>query len=429
MRNRVLGFVLGLVMFGVGCGENERQMVTVRTGEPPALLAARDEDSGVWQTFDTTGKVEFELEVSGPYRVVVACEYSNTAFMITEHARAPSDQPVIENSCERVREFPFVVRGEMTHAGRVGLGPTGRGQSSAPWSFELPAQAGSFDFVALFGDVNTGFDQVAIRRDLVVDGDVELGAIDPAGEHAAAMIPTGLVLTNHTADEQLSTRVRMASGNTTTRITHFHFGDELADTVKLAPDSMLRATDHQHVLVEGFLPGIDEPSLDVSRTAGQTARAGEPISLALPEPLGPVTFEASGDRLTAAWTTLPAYDQLRLARFHFSNDLSEDVLFEALISRAFVDATGASSAALDFAAIPGFKPAWRHDPMHAYVRQLTAIRGNFLADVASSQVREQVPGPSGEAPLARTRNDHAGARLRSALEAKLTAPVRSSRRR
>jgi hypothetical protein len=56
-------------------------------------------------------------------------------------------------------------------------------QSDVPWQFDLPTAAGTYDLVTTFGPFMEAFDQIAIRRGVVVTGDLDVGPLDADTEH------------------------------------------------------------------------------------------------------------------------------------------------------------------------------------------------------------------------------------------------------
>lgn len=364
--------------------------ITIRTGEPPALIAFRDEAATEWKTPAAIGTGMFEIEVAGPYRVVVVCEGSGRLTFVAQFLRAPADERVIEHPCGPVRNVPFHVRGQMMQEGEVFLGGFGIGRSPAPWTFDLPAAAGTFDFVEFFGSLTTGFDQIAIRRDMAITGDLDLGTIDVAQEHALALVPTQFTGPDLDPDEMLSSNVFAHLGNTSVSTIAFD-QPAVAWDVRLLPDAALRPTDTQDVDLAATISTLTEPMRQRTRSIRRRVRAGGQTSVMLMEPLGSIAFETTADRLVATWASLPSYDELDLSRESFSNDFSRFVVHDLVLSRAFVDTVGATRATLDLTDVPGFRPEWRHDPMLEQVIALDASAATSPDDHARSGVSEDIP--------------------------------------
>lgn len=372
--------------------------VTVVTGVPPALIAFRDEASATWKTPTSTSTGTFALDVTGPYRVVVACEGSSTRrTFIVQYARTLDDERTLQHPCQLPATRPLHVRGQMLQSGEVFLGFTGRGQTAAPWSFDLAAAAGTYDFLALFGDLSHSFDQIAIRRDVAITGDLDLGAIDAAQEHAQAMVATQFTATNLAADESLMSTVLLHAGNTRAALATF-VQPESAWQVGLVPFAALRATDTQDVELFASSSTSDPDQLR-DRNLTRRAREGGSTSITLMDPPGQTTFESTADRLVATWASLPLADEIDVSRISFSTDFSQFASHDLLISRAFLAATGITSATLDVSDVPGFRPEWRHDPTFDQMFGLTAFRGTLPDDAAVAEVTQPVPAPApGVAP-------------------------------
>jgi hypothetical protein len=366
--------------------------VTIVTGVPPALIVYREEAAAEWKTPASPSAGTFEIDVTGPYRVIVVCAGSGPRVQVTQIAQTLDDARTIEQPCGSPRQFPLHVRGQMLQSGEVSFGGFGRGQSKAPWSFDLPAAAGTFDFLAFFGDLSTGFDHFEIRRDLAIAADLDLGTIDVAQEPAQALVPTRFTASNLAADESLTSDLFLQSGNTGAVISGF-VHPELAWQVSLVPMSALRATDTQDLQLSAGSPS-DDSMQQRARDITRRIRDGGSTSVTLLDPLGPTTFESTADRLVATWTSLPVYDELDLERASFSSDFSRFVFHDFLLSRAFISSAGVTAATLDFTDVPGFLPEWRHDPTLEQQFALDAFRGTSPDDQLFSGVLEDMPAPT-----------------------------------
>jgi hypothetical protein len=398
---KVVAFAVSFALFGAACSQGSPDhggpdagaggsRVTIRTGEPPALIAFRDEAATEWKTPAATGTGMFEIEVAGPYRVVVVCEASSRFTFVAQYLRTPADERVIEHLCGPEPTFPFHVRGQMLQEGEVFLGSFGVGRSPGPWMFDLRAVAGTFDFVAFFGSLTTGFDQVAIRRDMAVTGDLDLGTIDAAQEHALALVSAQLTAPNLDPDEMLSSHVFAHLGNTSISTMAFD-QPATAWNVRLLPDAALRPTESQDVDLAATISTLTEPRRQRIRSIDRRVQAGGQTSFMLMEPLGSIAFETTADRLVATWAALPSYDELDLSRESFSNDFSRFLIHDLVLSRAFVDTVGATRATLDVTDVPGFRPEWRHDPTLEQVIELDASAATSPDGHVRSGVSEDVP--------------------------------------
>jgi len=185
-------------------------------------------------------------------------------------------------------------------------------------------------------------------------------------------VPMSLAVSNLRPGETATARVTLETGNTMATLSDFGvFPSGL--NVKLAPDSALRPTDHHVVDVTASIQGDDE-SPGRSRTRTRALRPGDPSTVALPDPLGPVTFAITADGLTATWSTLPDYDELVLERDNFAFGVPGSKFYRVVLTRSYVETTGANRAALDFRDIPGFKAEWDHDPSLDEIRDFIARR-------------------------------------------------------
>jgi hypothetical protein len=131
---------------------------------------------------------------------------------------------------------------------------------------------------------------------------------------------------------------------------------------------------------------------------------GGSTAIVLPDPMGQTAFETTTDRLTATWAALPAHDEIDLWRQSFTSDFSSLVFHDLLFSRAFLVATGATSATLDLSDVPGFRAEWRHDPTLEQFVGLDAFRTASSGDGLLSDVSQDVPAPSPAPPGAASRD-------------------------
>jgi hypothetical protein len=373
----------------------------IHTSESVALIAFRDEVSADWKLPAPTSPGVFDIELTGPYRIVIVCENPDNFIEVVEYARTPADERTIDYPCVSEGNYPFTVSGEMLQEGKVFLGLFGIGRAPAPWEFDVPAAAETFDFVALFGSLTTGFEQVAIRRDLVVSGDVSLGTIDEAQEHAQPLIPTEFTAPNLDPAEIKDGFLLVRARNTVVSV-FAPIESAPGWNVRLLPDSVLRPTDRQWVVLSAFTLPSSPSGQQRSRGMTLQVHAGGPTSFPLMDPAGPVTFETTTNRFAATWTSLPSYDELELLRESFSSDSPDFVYHDVVLSRAFVEAVGIATAAVDFTDIPGFKPAWQHDPTHEQTVLFTASAGLYMDASRYASVSEYfAPQSPAEQHLAR----------------------------
>jgi hypothetical protein len=367
---------------------SEGLIVTVTTGSPPALVAFRDDLSTDWTGLPVKGATTFDLTTHGTYQVALACSSGDQdpSVTIIVYGRTPDDDPTIESSCGR--GAPFHVRGLMRQAGEVALGGASEGTSVGNWVFDLPAQPGTFDLILLSrtAGVPSG---IAFRRDVAVVNDKDLGVIDVTEEASQPLVPVLYTIANLQPGELATSTVLVTAGNTRTFVSSLG-GPPPGLTAQLAPNSALGPTDSQRVTLSASITDA-ATSLSHSRALGRNVQIGNPTSWTLPDPLGPVTFELTDDQLTARWSTLPDHDEIQLVResILFPPGPGSSVkirLHEMKLSRSFVETTGATSATLDFHAIPGFKSDWRQDPSASQFRELVAIRHVSATETASATV-------------------------------------------
>jgi hypothetical protein len=388
------GFVVVgmLASIASACGAGRASSITVVTDQPPALIAYREEGTPDWRTPTSPGTGRYEFEVAGPYRVIVVCVDSRQV-VTTQLARTVDDAPSIELPCGDPPVHTLLVSGRMLQPGTVSFDLEGLDSSTAPWSFDISTNPGTFDLVAFSGDQSTGFDHFEIRRDITITADRDLGTIDVAQVPAQALVPTQFTATNLAANESPLAYVELLSGNTyaaavpTTQPEH-------AWQLGLVPSAALRSTDTQDVHLATRAPLSEQPMQRSTREFIRRVRDGGSTLVTLLDAIGPTRFESTADRLVATWTSVPECDQLVVARTSFSS--SRLVVQGLRLSHAFLASTGtgARSVALDFTDVPGLRPEWRHDPTLEQDFLVFASRGTSPDDYASSEVLESVPAPS-----------------------------------
>jgi hypothetical protein len=378
-----------LASLAAGCDEPPPPAaVTVRTGNPPALAVYREEGAADWQALVAAEDGTLRFSPAGPYRVVIACEPRTTGLSsveIVQYARTPEDGPSIEHACAPA-DHPFHLRARIAQSGVGYFGDLSRAGFDPDWELDIPAAPGSYDLVLRVGE------RIAIRRGIEISGDTQLGSIDLPPDSTEALISTTFTVSSPRDGELISASTRLDTGSTIAILQDAMSGSG-GWTTKLAPESALLATDRQTAIFMAALLGGAPGAQNHYRTLERDVRVGDPTSAALPEPLGEVAFEVAGDRLTATWAALPAHDEVAL-RWH-SITMSGTKDHEVALSRSFLEATGATSAALELRDIPGLKDEWRHEPGSQQAHVLTARRGGE-GEQALSQVNEWIyPGPTG----------------------------------
>lgn len=348
----------------------------MQTEEPPALLAFREEGSTKWQSVAVAGRSTFTITAAGPYRVVVTCENLGGVIQVIQYARTLDDEPLIKLVCNTT-PGSFTVRGTMMQPGKISLGYDTRSGTDPNWGFELPSSPGSFDLVMLSEDA-----RIAIRRDVQITSDQQLGVLDLALEAPQMRVPIAFTATNLLPTESRSSQVILEAGGT---LASLHYGPGW--DFDLAPRSVLQPTDHQTVIINASEPPSTANPVSRTRSVVRDFGVGDSTTVTLLEPLDMIAFENSPDRLVATWSALPEYDALILTRSSYASP-TRSWSHSITLTRAFVEATGATSATLDLSDIPSFKSQWRQDPSLAQEHQFTTRRVPSDFDLATSSIIE-----------------------------------------
>lgn len=390
--------------------------ISITTGAAPALIAVREESSGAWRRLVADSDGLFRATVSGPYRAVVVCETPGVPRSIsaTEYARTSEDEPAIQHLCHDAP--PYRLHGRMLSPATVSFGRVSTSDTTDIAGFSLPASPGAFDLVMHQRSGPREPGQIAIRRDVEISGNTDLGLIDLRSEHVDTMTPQALETSSIQPNEWPGSSTLLHTGTTIATL-----DEQPGWRPMLAPDAVLLPTDRQIVTLDATEDPGDAALPSHRRAVSHAIREGLTTPFLLPDPVGPVAFAPSDNRLDATWSELPEHDELWLSRAGFEFARGTIWTHELALSRAFIDATRAVSATLDFSRVPGFDPAWAIDPGALQYFGLTASLGAWQ-EGATSSVWEQLPPPVAAASEAPTAGAELGARdLAAAFDARMRA--------
>lgn len=343
---------VGLLGLAAACGGDGVEPLTIRvTITNPALVGVLDEAAGTWQVLPTTPGVH-EATVGGPYRLTRVCDNGDFAYAY-QIARSLADPLEIDLSCGDAATAPHQITGTMVQPGAVHLGFRSSSGAAANWPFGIRAAAGTVDLVAVSDAA------IAIRRDLAVQGALDLGAIDVASE-GQALVATSITASAAGPGEQLSATVSLSTGPTLDVLVYH---GALATALR-APDPILRAGDRQTLEVSAI--ATSGASTTIRSLTRDLSGAG--ARFALPEPLGAPRFAIEGNQLVASWNALPLHDKVALRITPSGAPVRSQQHVEA--TAAYVSELGATHLAFD-ASTPGFDLAWLVDPARS-ARSLSA---------------------------------------------------------
>lgn len=384
------------------CG-SEFTSVTIRTGEPPALIAFRDEADLKWQLLPVDGLTTFEIAVTRTYQVLVVCVTPGDERVIDSalYARTSEDERSFEAQCGHTH--PFNLYGWMVQPGVVIVGGHGWASNQMNWSFALPASRGTFDAIVLSTGLSNQPEGVAFRRDIVITGNADLEPIDLAEKDVHSLTPMTFTAANLRPGESVAAGARLFAGGTSASLTLA--GDGVGPTVMLAPDGALRPADRQSVTVSALAATDGTTTRRRARGTQRDVRASDSTSFVLPEPFGHVAFVASPSGLAAKWASLPDYDELLLSRYSASLSSSGGLelrLHRASHTRSFIEGIGGAAATFDVSEVPDFRSEWQLDPAAHEFRSFTAVRRPTATEERQSTVSEVVLAP-GEPTIATPR--------------------------
>ena len=359
---------IGISLFSsllLACEAPRGAQITIHTSAPPALIAYREDGGDQWHRLDATLATSFAFEASGPYHVLIACDdqaASQRHVDIAELARTP-EEGSFDHACDGARTLSVTVA--LTEVNTMFLGPA-PGTRTSSTSFQLRAAPGTYDLVALLGDWRGGRDQIAIRHAVKVDADLDLGLLDPTSS-AQPAIDTQFTADNALPGELLSSVVTLVSGNTVAGL------PGLSWTARFAPDALLAPGGYQTVLLSTLGDPVGDPPSQMRRVSRRW-NPGLSTTVHLPALMGPATLVKDGPRLVATWSSLPSYDRLGVERDKLEAGIA--VHQSVVLSQAYVEQRGITSAALDPGDVPGFSPDWAISAETTAAYMFNVIRGD-----------------------------------------------------
>jgi hypothetical protein len=267
----------------------------------------------------------------------------------------------------------------MVTPGQIDLGYAEQSSTTSDWSFEMFLEIGSYDLVLLQQDP-VDPPRIALRRDLRVTEDVDLGTLDVAQEPGHVLVETSFAVPSLQPGEQLSSGLQLRTGTTSARLPaflEFPLGDNAPPSwsMSLVPDAALGASDRQ---TASLAASTVSPRGDVRyqriRSVERDMHVGDTVPWSLPEPLGPVMFEVAAHRVTVAWSSLGNYTDVSLGFLGTFLGPYQGRGYELMMTSRYIEDAGMAGATLDVTGIPGIPDEWQIGPSRWLVRELDVIR-------------------------------------------------------
>ena len=323
-----------LVALLVACGDDDptppadappvlRLPVNFRVrGEVPRLLAIRDVP-GEWTVLPTNATGMYTADAALRHQIAMVCGAPG-AFSTTIEMRVRTDSDPFLFCFNGDNPAPtFPITGQMLQPGQVSM--SGMDDSTtAPWLFDLAADAGAHDLVAF------GSSLVLVRPNLMITAATTIPTIDLA-QGGEAYATTTSIISNRETDEVTQTELTVFVENDVASLTRS------GATLYELPASQLGAG-IQFGTVAALTP----------TTRRDTSIAGTSVvNVTLLPRLSGITFGEIGP----SWTMLPLEtDSVSYLMFTPTNDLSLRASGQYL--------AGDTSLAIELD-IPGFDAAWR----------------------------------------------------------------------
>ena len=363
--------------------------IHISSGIAPALVAVRDGVAGPWRPAVMQTPTMYEATVRGPYTVAVVCDilrvinitFTARSWFTWQAARTLDDSHDLVAPCN-TSPVEHNVTGVMAQAGFLQIGNTFRGSATDAWSFHLFLADGSYDLFA------TTADRIAIRRGVVVDGDLAVTPNVDAVQEGTALADVAFTITNGAADEELQARVGLETP--TTRVPARIYQGAIT-TAKAAPDAAMIASDRQ----TASLRALKGTAL---RALRRPFHVGGDTTFTLPIGIGDPRWTIDNAQITAGWTALPDLHALSLDTSGTSSDVSRGASYQLDLSASYLATTGITQARID-TDIPGYRPEWKVNFATSYVRDMFSQR---VADgvISTSSISEQFNPMAPVGPIA-----------------------------
>lgn len=316
--------------------------ITISADAPPALIVFREGANGSWRPATQVTPQTFHARVRGAFTVLAVCpdlEFPRTQLI----SRVPADG-VVEVFCTFPDAGPeHQVVGSMVEPGSVSFASSRRTSAAPNWRFQVPVSAGTYDLVA------SNADRVAVRRNIAVNGDITLPAVDLAQE-GTALLANPITLTNPVPGEQSEAVVFLMTPGTDPQA---QISRGLPANAKIAPDSVLAAGEDQEVSVRStFNDGITS----ILRSARRSIRSGGNSVFTLRPLLAGLAYTINNrGELVVSWSSGERVDFLT---FSASDAAGRSISLD--VTAGYLAATGQTRLTLT-TNVPGYQPEWKLD--------------------------------------------------------------------
>lgn len=367
------------------------EAVVIKVSTPHALVAFRNEGERSWQTLPHSRAADVEVRASGAYQVLFVCERGKVLRIIA-YARTLDDERAIDHACDSDVPDQHLVFGRMSQPDTwlaLDFATTLSG-TTPEWSFSLDSRSGIRDLAILSGTWPVP-DAIAVRRDIEITGDLDLGLIDIAQNDLIPLERRSILVANAMPGEELVANVALALTGTLTVLAD---GSTALEDLPFSPQAILRPTDRHRVQLTGSVrSGIPGHRIEQVRTSDYEASTA-PSALVLPEPIGAVVFERDATAISAAWTSLPPDSDVSLHTISFTAPI-ESVTYSLYASHSFIEAADSMHLALDLGGVPGFKREWHLEPNRAEEIRSLIAEGPSRRSILEEDI---VFGPGGSIP-------------------------------
>ena len=340
--------------------------IHVTSALAPVLVAFQDGLNADWQTASAATAVD--VTVHGPYTVAVVCQEPD-AWRTWQFSGTPDDDTTLTTPCA-TPPARHKVTGHVVRAGSVYLADAVAQSALDNWNFELSVPSGTYDLVATTETEQPADDRIAVRRGIVVTGDLALTSAVDIDHEGMALASITLRPDAPLPAKSHETLQAVVDLQTTGSLTPAQIYDGSAGSALVAPDAALTTDDVQTATLEAVKS--DSPAgTFIARGLRSPFRFGDATTFTLPSGIVGEAWSMDSGRLSVALPQLPTIDVLQIVATGASGDGAKTASHEFDITSNYFDATELARPTLD-TAIPGFQPAWGIDVTKPYLRSLSS---------------------------------------------------------
>jgi hypothetical protein len=338
--------------------------VHVTSAQAPVLVAFRDGFDARWQL--ATPGIAVDVTVHRAYTVAVVCQEPDAwrTWQFSGYAQFLNDT-LVTTPCA-APPARHKVTGRVARAGAVTFADASAQSTVDDWSFELSVPAGTYDLIATTENGATQVDhRIAVRRGIVVTGDLALAGTVDVDTEGVALVPVALVPDAPLPAESGESLRAVVALQTTHSPVPAPVSEGLAASALVAPQALLIADDVQTAALEAVEVDAKTGSV-AARGLRRSFRIGDATTFALPSGIAEAVWRVDASQPSVALPELPPkVDLLQVTATGTSGD-GKSATYELDVSPTFLLATGGVADLTLDTVLPSYQAAWRIDFTRAY---------------------------------------------------------------